>query len=277
MDIEQLIKSHDFGGTTIVMTGGTGVLGSEMACALVGSGANVAILARDPSRAGALKKRLEGGSGSAILVQADILSKESLHKAAGEIQARLGSVHALINAAGGNAPGATTNPTQRFFDLPEDALKQVVDLNLLGTIIPCQVFGRFMAEGGEGNIINIASMAGFRPLTRTIAYSAAKAAVSNFTQWLAVHMAQEYSPGIRVNAIAPGFFHTRQNHFLLFDEKTGDLTARGRSIIDHTPMCRFGNPEDLLGTLFWLLSPGAEFVTGTVVAVDGGFAAFSGV
>lgn len=277
MDIEQLIKSHDFGGTTIVMTGGTGVLGSEMACALVGSGANVAILARDPSRAGALKKRLEGGSGSAILVQADILSKESLLKAAGEIQARLGSVHALINAAGGNAPGATTNPTQRFFDLPEDALKQVVDLNLLGTIIPCQVFGRFMAEGGEGNIINIASMAGFRPLTRTIAYSAAKAAVSNFTQWLAVHMAQEYEPRIRVNAIAPGFFHTQQNHFLLYDEKTGDLTPRGRAIIDHTPMRRFGNPEDLLGALFWLLSPGAEFVTGTLLVVDGGFSAFSGV
>ena len=277
MDIEQLIKSHDFGGTTIVMTGGTGVLGSEMACALVGSGANVAILARDPSRAGALKKRLEGGSGSAILVQADILSKESLLKAAGEIQARLGSVHALINAAGGNAPGATTNPTQCFFDLPEDALKQVMDLNLLGTIIPCQVFGRFMAEGGEGNIINIASMAGFRPLTRTIAYSAAKAAVSNFTQWLAVHMAQEYEPRIRVNAIAPGFFHTQQNHFLLYDEKTGDLTPRGRAIIDHTPMRRFGNPEDLLGALFWLLSPGAEFVTGTVVVVDGGFSAFSGV
>jgi NAD(P)-dependent dehydrogenase (short-subunit alcohol dehydrogenase family) len=248
-----------------------------MACALVGSGANVAILARDPSRAGALKKRLEGGSGSAILVQADILSKESLLKAAGEIQARLGSVHALINAAGGNAPGATTNPTQRFFDLPEDALKQVVDLNLLGTIIPCQVFGRFMAERGEGNIINIASMAGFRPLTRTIAYSAGKAAVSNFTQWLAVHMAQEYEPRIRVNAIAPGFFHTQQNHFLLYDEKTGDLTPRGRSIIDHTPMRRFGNPEDLLGALFWLLSPGAEFVTGTVVVVDGGFSAFSGV
>jgi NAD(P)-dependent dehydrogenase (short-subunit alcohol dehydrogenase family) len=277
MDIEQLIKSHDFGGTTIVMTGGTGVLGSEMACALVHSGANVAILARDPPRAGALKKRLEGGSGSAILVQADILLKESLLKAAGEIQARLGSVHVLINAAGGNAPGATTNPTQCFFDLPEDALKQVVDLNLLGTIIPCQVFGRFMAEGGEGNIINIASMAGFRPLTRTIAYSAAKAAVSNFTQWLAVHMAQEYEPRIRVNAIAPGFFHTQQNHFLLYDEKTGDLTPRGRAIIDHTPMRRFGNPEDLIGALFWLLSPGAEFVTGTVVVVDGGFSAFSGV
>jgi len=134
-----------------------------------------------------------------------------------------------------------------------------------------------MAEQGEGNIINIASMAGFRPLTRTIAYSAAKAGVSNFTQWLAVHMAQEYSPRIRVNAIAPGFFHTRQNHFLLYDEDTGELTPRGRSIIDHTPMQRFGDPADLLGALFWLLSPGADFVTGTVVAVDGGFSAFSGV
>ncbi len=277
MDIEQLIKSHNFSGTTIVVTGGTGVLGSEMAAALVRSGADVAILARDPSRAGAVKKRLEQGPGRAILVRADVLSKESVLQAAGEIQTQLGRVHALINAAGGNAPGATTNPSQRFFDLPEEALKQVVDLNLLGTIVPCQVFGRLMAEAGEGNIINIASMAGFRPLTRTVAYSAAKAAVGNFTQWLAVHMAQECSPGIRVNAIAPGFFHTRQNHFLLFDEKTGDLTPRGRSIIDHTPMRRFGNPDDLLGTLFWLLSPGAEFVTGTVVAVDGGFAAFSGV
>jgi NAD(P)-dependent dehydrogenase (short-subunit alcohol dehydrogenase family) len=277
MDIEKLITSHHVGGTTIVMTGGTGVLGSEMAWALVRAGAKVAILARDPSRADALKKRLEQGPGSAILVQADILSKESLFKAAGEIESRLGDVHALVNAAGGNVAGATTNPSQRFFDLSEDALKQVLDLNLLGTMIPCQVFGRMMAEAGEGNIINIASMAGFRPLTRTIAYSAAKAGVSNFTQWLAVHMAQEYSPRIRVNAIAPGFFHTRQNHFLLYDEKTGDLTPRGRSIIEHTPMQRFGEPEDLLGILFWLLSPGAEFVTGTVIAVDGGFSAFSGV
>jgi len=277
VDLERLIQSHDFTGRTIVMTGGTGVLGSEMACALVRSGANVAILARDPDRAGLLRERLEKGPGRAILVQADIFAKESLLMAAGEIQARFGSVHGLINAAGGNAPGATTNPNQRFFDLPEEALKQVVDLNLLGTIVPCQVFGRLMAEAGEGNLINIASMAGFRPLTRTVAYSASKAAVSNFTQWLAVHMAQEYSPRIRVNAIAPGFFHTRQNHFLLYDEKTGDLTLRGRAIIDHTPMRRFGNPDDLLGVLFWLLSPGAEFVTGTVIAVDGGFSAFSGV
>ena len=277
MDIEKLIQAHDFAGRTIVMTGGTGVLGSEMACVLVRSHANVAILARDPARVRSLKERLAKGPGSAILVQADIFAKESLLEASEAIQARFGSIHGLINAAGGNAPGATTSPSQRFFDLPEEALKQVVDLNLLGTIVPCQVFGRLMAEAGEGNLINIASMAGFRPLTRTVAYSASKAAVSNFTQWLAVHMAQEYSPRIRVNAIAPGFFHTRQNHFLLYDEKTGDLTLRGRAIIDHTPMRRFGNPDDLLGVLFWLLSPGAEFVTGTVIAVDGGFSAFSGV
>jgi NAD(P)-dependent dehydrogenase (short-subunit alcohol dehydrogenase family) len=277
MDIRRLIQSHDFSGTTIVMTGGTGVLGSEMASALVRSGANVAILARNPARADTVKRRLEPGPGRAILVAADVLSAESVRQAAGEVRERFGRVHALINAAGGNAAGATTNPSQRFFDLPEEALKQVVDLNLLGTVIPCQVFGRLMAEAEEGNIINIASMAGFRPLTRTIAYSAAKAAVSNFTQWLAVHMAQEYSPRIRVNAIAPGFFHTQQNHFLLYDEHSGELTPRGRSIIEHTPMRRFGRPEDLLGVLFWLLSPGAEFVTGTVVAVDGGFSAFSGV
>jgi len=277
VDIEKLIQSYDFTGRNVVMTGGTGVLGSEMACALVRSGANVAILARNPARAGLLRERLEKGPGDAILVQADIFTKESLLGAAGEIRARFGSIHGLINAAGGNAPAATTHPGQRFFDLPEEALKQVVDLNLLGTIVPCQVFGRLMAEAGEGNIINIASMAGFRPLTRTVAYSASKAAVSNFTQWLAVHMAQEYSPRIRVNAIAPGFFHTRQNHFLLYDEKTGELTPRGRSIIDHTPMRRFGNPDDLLGALLWLLSPGSEFVTGTVIVVDGGFSAFSGV
>ncbi len=277
MGLDYLRKGHDFSGHTIVMTGGTGVLGSEMAVALATAGANVLILARDPARAGDLQSRLKAGPGNGTLIQADVLVKESLSKAAQEIQDRFGRVHALINAAGGNVPGATTHPGQRFFDLPEDKLKQVVDLNLLGTIVPCQVFGRMMAEQEEGNIVNIASMAGFRPLTRTIAYSAAKAGVGNFTQWLAVHMAQEYSPKIRVNAVAPGFFHTRQNHFLLYDEKTGDLTPRGRSIIDHTPMRRFGTPEDLLGVLFWLLSPGAEFVTGTVIAVDGGFSAFSGV
>jgi NAD(P)-dependent dehydrogenase (short-subunit alcohol dehydrogenase family) len=164
-----------------------------------------------------------------------------------------------------------------FFDLPIDALRHVGDLNLLGTILPCQVFGREMAERGEGVILNISSMNAFRPLTRIAAYSAAKAAVSNFTQWLAVHMAQEYSPKIRVNAVAPGFFLTEQNRFLLTDKEGGGLTARGQAIINHTPQGRFGTPEDLLGTVLWLISPAATFVTGIVVPVDGGFSAYSGV
>jgi len=172
---------------------------------------------------------------------------------------------------------ATTAPDRSFFDLPADALRAVFDLNLLGTLFPCQIFGRLMAEQGEGVILNITSMAAFRPLTRIPAYSAAKAGVSNFTRWLAVHMAQEYAPRIRVNAIAPGFFLTEQNRFLLTDRESGELTARGETIIAHTPMGRFGRPEDLLGAALWLLSPASAFVTGVVVPVDGGFSAFGGV
>jgi NAD(P)-dependent dehydrogenase (short-subunit alcohol dehydrogenase family) len=183
----------------------------------------------------------------------------------------------LINAAGGNTASATTGPDRSFFDLPEEALRFVSDLNVLGTMLPCQTFGRAMADRGRGVILNVSSMNAFRPLTRIPAYSAAKAAVANFTQWLAVHMAQEYSSEIRVNAIAPGFFLTDQNRFLLTDGTTGELTARGASIIEHTPAGRFGQPEDLLGTMLWLLSPASSFVTGVVVPVDGGFSAFSGV
>ncbi len=276
MDIEKLCSSFDFSGQTLVISGGAGVLGGEMACALVRSGANVAILDRDLSRTGPLRERLEKGSGCGEFVQADVLEKESLLEAMIDVEKRFGKVYGLINAAGGNDPQATTG-TAAFFDLPPDAVKHVIRLNLVGTILTSQVFGRAMADVGEGVIINISSMAAYRPLTRTIAYSASKAAVSNFTHWLAVHMATEYSPRIRVNAIAPGFFHTTQNHYLLYDEKDGSLTPRGQTIIDHTPMKRFGNPDDLLGVLFWLLSPGAEFVTGAVIPVDGGFSAFSGV
>jgi NAD(P)-dependent dehydrogenase (short-subunit alcohol dehydrogenase family) len=237
----------------------------------------VVILDRDVSKAESLKKRLSEGPGSGRLLQADALSKESLLKARDSIKGEFGKVHALINAAGGNMPAATTGPERTFFDLPDETLRQVVDLNLEGSILPSQIFGRMMVDQGEGTILNISSMSAYRPLTRVVGYSAAKAAVTNFTQWLAVHMAQEYSPKIRVNAIAPGFFHTSQNHYLLYDEKTGALTQRGRSIIDHTPMKRFGKPEDLLGAVLWLLSPAAEFVTGAVIAIDGGFSAFSGV
>ncbi len=188
-----------------------------------------------------------------------------------------GDIDTLINAAGGNKPEATTSPDRSFFDLPESALRFVFDLNLIGTILPCQIFGRRLAKRGEGIVLNVSSMNAFRPLTRIASYSAAKAGISNFTQWLAVHMAQEYSPKIRVNAIAPGFFLTEQNRFLLTDAKTGELTPRGSSIIRHTPMGRFGQPEDLFGAVLWLLSPASSFVTGLVVPIDGGFQAFSGV
>ena len=277
MDVNQLIESYDLAGQTIVIPGGAGILGSEMAFALVKCGAKVVILDRDLSKADALMNRFVEGPGSGKLLQADVLSKESLLKARDVIKGEFGKVHALINAAGGNMPAATTGPERTFFDLPEETLKQVVDLNLVGSILPSQIFGRMMVDQEEGIIVNISSMSAYRPLTRVVGYSAAKAAVTNFTQWLAVHMAQEYSPNIRVNAIAPGFFHTTQNHYLLYDEKTGALTQRGKSIIDHTPMKRFGKPEDLLGAVLWLLSPASEFVTGAVIAIDGGFSAFSGV
>jgi NAD(P)-dependent dehydrogenase (short-subunit alcohol dehydrogenase family) len=165
----------------------------------------------------------------------------------------------------------------KFFDLPAEALRGVFDLNFMGTFLPSQVFGRYFAEQKRGLILNISSMNAFRPLTKICGYSAAKAAVSNFTQWLAVHMCQNYSTDIRVNAIAPGFFLTEQNRFLLTDEKTGQLTARGKTILDHTPMGRFGSPDDLFGAVRWLLSDASKFVTGIVVPIDGGFSAFSGV
>ncbi len=183
----------------------------------------------------------------------------------------------MINGAGGNKKEATTSAELPFFDIPKDALQFVFNLNIMGTFLPSQVFGKVFAKQKEGIILNISSMNSFRPLTRIVGYSAAKAAVNNFTQWLAVHMAKEYSPKIRVNAIAPGFFLTEQNRFLLTDEKTGKMTPRGKQIIEHTPMSRYGKPEDLIGTVIWLISEAAEFITGTVIPIDGGFSAYSGV
>jgi len=277
MNLQTVTEWYDFSGRTVAITGGAGILGGEMACMLVGCGANVVILDRDPSLADRLKDRLGRGPGRVIVVYADVLDRDTLIQAAGTIETEFGAVDTLINAAGGNSPRATTGEEFSFFDLPEDALRFVFDLNIAGTFLPSQVFAREMAEHGEGVILNVSSMNAFRPLTRIPAYSAAKAGVSNFTQWLAVHMAQEYSTRIRVNAIAPGFFLTAQNRFLLTGETTGELTPRGQTIIDHTPMGRFGDPEDLLGTVLWLLSPASSFVTGVVVPVDGGFSAFSGV
>ena len=207
----------------------------------------------------------------------DVLQRDTLQRAAQAVTSEFGRIDALINGAGGNQPQATTRPGLSFFDLPEDSLRFVSDLNFMGTLLPCQSFAKPMVEQGEGVILNVSSMSAIRPLTRVLAYSAAKAAVDNFTQWLSVHLAREYSPRIRVNAIAPGFFLTEQNRFLLTEKETGQLTARGQSIIEHTPMGRFGQPEDLLGTVLWLLSPASAFVTGIVVPVDGGFSAFGGV
>lgn len=277
MNLQQVRQWYDFSGRTIVVTGGTGVLGGEMACALIGCGANVAVLDRNPDLPDYLREPMDAGPGKYMVVYGDVLDRDLLQTAATEIAGAFGAVHGLINAAGGNHPGATTSADNAFFDLPPEALRFVFDLNILGTILPSQTFGRVMAECREGVILNISSMSAYTPLTRIPAYSAAKAGVSNFTQWLAVHMAQEYSPQIRVNALAPGFFLTKQNEFLLTDEASGELTERGRQIVEHTPMARFGAPEDLLGAMLWLLSPASAFVTGIVVPIDGGFSAYSGV
>ncbi|RMH64498.1 MAG: SDR family oxidoreductase [Bacteroidetes bacterium] len=280
MTLEELTRHYDFHGKTVVLTGGTGVLGGEMACALAGCHANVVILDRSERLAGRglqCAGERNGQPGVLCSVYGDVLRRDTLEQANEQILAEFGEIYGLINAAGGNRSGATTGPDLSFFDLPEEALRFVFDLNVVGTILPTQIFGRSIARAGEGAIINVSSMNAFRPLTRIPAYSAAKAGINNFTQWLAVHIAQEYSPRVRVNAIAPGFFLTKQNEFLLTDEATGDLTERGQTIIAHTPMGRFGDPADLLGTLLWLLSPLSAFVTGVVVPVDGGFSAFSGV
>lgn len=277
MNLEKLMQWYDFSGQTVVITGGTGVLGGEIACALAGCGAKLAILHAHPKARQALQERLGESVGEVTFFSCDVLNLDGLRKTAEDVLASFGKVDCLVNAAGGNRPGATTKPGTPFFELPMEELRSVLDLNLLGTLLPCQAFGRNMAERGSGVILNISSMNAWRPLTRVPAYSAAKAGISNFTLWLAIHMAQEYSPSIRVNAIAPGFFLTRQNRFLLEDRDTGGWTPRGESILAHTPMGRFGKPEDLIGAVLWLLSPASAFVTGTVVPIDGGFSAFSGV
>ena len=264
----------DITNKVAIVTGGAGVLCKGMCRALAQAGAKVVVLDLRLEPATMLATEL---GNEAIGLACNVLDKDSNEIAAQVVKTRFGRADILINGAGGNKPQATTNPEQSFFDLPSDALRGVFDLNLLGVILPSQVFGKIMAEQKSGVIINISSMNAFRPLTRIPAYSAAKAGVSNFTQWLAVHMAQEYSPEIRVNAIAPGFFLTEQNRFLLTDKDSGDLTQRGQTIITHTPQGRFGSPDDLLGTLLWLVSPASAFVTGVVVPVDGGFSAFGGV
>ncbi|MGA3131386.1 MAG: SDR family oxidoreductase [Terracidiphilus sp.] len=277
LDLAGLTKMYDFTGKAVAITGGAGILGAEIAGALAGCGAHVAILDVNADAGKAAVDRMGKHGKNVSVFQCDVLNRDSVMKVAEDVTARFGKIDCLVNGAGGNKPTATTSPDLKFFDLPADALRWVFELNILGTILPSQAFGKVMAAQGYGVMLNISSMNAFRPLTRIPAYSAAKAAVSNFTQWLAVHMAQEYSPKIRVNAVAPGFFLTNQNRFLLTDKETGALTGRGKAIIAHTPMARFGEPKDLFGSVLWLLSPASEFVTGIVVPVDGGFSAYSGV
>jgi len=278
----------DLKGKTAAITGGGGALGGAMAMALAERGGAVAVLDIRESAAVEAAGRVVAAGGRAIGVACNVLDEGSLVAAAGRVVGEFGGVDILINAAGGNAPAATTSketagpqdflagagPSRTFFDLEIEAFRRVLDLNLLGTVLPCRAFGREMAKRGRGTIVNISSMTASRPLTKVVAYSAAKAGVSNLTRWLSTHL----SPlGIRVNAIAPGFFLTEQNRFLLTDEKTGALTARGQAVIAHTPMGRFGAPRDLAGVLVWLVSDASSFVTGAVIPVDGGFSAYSGV
>lgn len=263
-------------GKVVVVTGGGGVLCGTMSRALAAAGASVAVLDISLEAARQVVEDITAAGGNATAIACDVLDRRSIEAACAVVLERFQRVDILINGAGGNKKEATTTKEYTFFDIPADAIRWVFDLNLVGALLPSQVFGRQMVKQKEGIILNISSMNAYRPLTRIPAYSAAKAAVVNFTQWLAVHMALEYSPEIRVNAIAPGFFVGKQNrHFLLNPD--GTLTPRGEQIIQHTPMGRFGEPEELLGTMFWLLSPASRFVTGIVVPVDGGFSAYSGV
>ncbi len=277
-DLAELTKMYDFTGLAVAVTGGAGVLGSEIARALAGCGAQVAILDLNIQPAKALIDSL-GEHGKQISLHQCDVPQPRQHRPGSSGREKPHSAKSTVSSTAREATSRPPPPAlnSRFFDLPADALRWVFDLNILGTMLPSQAFGKIMAEQGYGTILNISSMNAFRPLTRIPAYSGAKAAVSNFTQWLAVHMAQEYSPKIRVNAVAPGFFLTNQNRFLLTDKETGALTKRGNQIIAHTPMARFGEPKDLFGAVLWLLSPASEFVTGVVIPIDGGFSAYSGV
>jgi len=267
----------DLTDKVIVITGGGGILCSTIAKAFADAGAKIAIWDIKEDAAVKIANEIKSNKGTSIAVKCDVLDKESLKAAKERTLAELGQIDILINGAGGNKKEATTSKDLSFFDLPAEAVRSVFDLNFTGTFLTTQIVAEDMAKRNQGVILNISSMSAFRPLTNVMGYSAAKAAVNNFTQWFAVHICQNYSKDIRVNAIAPGFFLTEQNRFLLTDEKTGELTARGKTIIEHTPMGRFGRPEELIGTIIWLLSDAAKFVTGTVVPVDGGFSTFGGV
>lgn len=263
-------------GRLAVVTGATGVLGGAIAHGLAAAGARVAVLGRRSERAEAVAAAIRGAGGEAVATPADVLERDQLERVRDDLVARFGAIDALVNAAGGNVPAAIVPEAGTFFDLPVQAMRDVFELNLMGTLLPCQVFGPALVARGAGAVLNVSSMAASRPLTRVVAYSAAKAAVDNFTRWLAIELARRHGAGLRVNAIAPGFFLGEQNRAMLVGPD-GAPTPRGRTILDHTPAGRFGEPDELVAAAVWLCGPAAAFVTGVVVPVDGGFSAFAGV
>ncbi|GMW01094.1 MAG: dioxygenase [Candidatus Hydrogenedentota bacterium] len=269
----------DLSGKVAVITGGGGELGSAIACGMARAGAQCAVTNITLDKAAMISRQLAETCGHAKGYALDMMQDGAVEAFCDDVYLEFGKVDILVNCVGGNMKEATVTADMPFFDLSLDAIRKVMDLNFLNSVVkPCQIFGKRMKDNPEGgSIINISSMAATRPLTRIVGYAAAKAAVNNFTQWLAVHLAQEYSPNLRVNAIAPGFFLTPQNQFLLTNDRTGGLTERGRQIIDHTPAGAFGVSGDLTGVAIWLASNSARFVTGTVIPVDGGFSAYSGV
>jgi len=269
-------KLFDLSHKVAVVTGGTGVLGSSMAKGLAEAGAHVVVLGRRKEAGDLIASEISKLGVTSFCLQADVLDKQQLIAVRNEIKKRLGPIDILVNAAGGNMPGAVVAPDKTIFDLSMEDFQKVVDLNLLGTVLPTQVFSEHMVEKKSGSIVNIASMAALKPITRVAGYSAAKAAVDNFTKWLAVEMAKKFGEGIRVNAISPGYFLTEQNRTLLTNPD-GSLTDRAKLAINQTPYGRFGKPEELNGTLVWLCSDASKFVTGTNTPVDGGFSAYCGV
>jgi NAD(P)-dependent dehydrogenase (short-subunit alcohol dehydrogenase family) len=264
----------DITGKCVVLTGGCGVLGTCIAKYLAAEGASVAILDRDAAKGKALAATIAGSGGECTFVETDVLNKDTLAQNCKDITSKYGKIDVLINAAGGNMAGATIAPDKTIFDLDVDAFKKVVDLNLFGTVLPTMVFAKTMAAQGYGNIINFASESALRPLTRVAGYGAAKAAVANFTKYMAGELALKFGAGFRVNALAPGFFITEQNRTLLTNPD-GTYTNRGNTILAHTPFNRFGDAEELLGSVHYLISDASRFVTGTLLVVDGGFDAFS--
>ena len=264
-------------GRKAIVTGGGGIICGAIAAALAGEGAAVAVWDLSPEAA---RRRVEGlapTEPASLAVGCDVLDRASVQAALRQTLERFGSVDILVNGAGGGRREATTAPDLSFFDIPVEALEGTLRLNYLSAVIPCQEVGRLFAGQGGGVVLNISSVAGIRPLTRAVSYSNGKAATNSFTRWLAVHMAQEYSPAIRVNAVAPGFVLTAQNRFLLLEEGTGRPTARGRRILEAVPMARLGEPEEIAEAALYLVSDRARFVTGAVLPVDGGFTASAGV